>query len=318
MNPSSGFLPASPPGRPVVSNLYPTQSPVASHNGHFEPLQASMTSPPSEFQRALNVAPVETERFLPQIAQPHFSNNPSVSSFPQAQSSYNAYPTLDYHNYFITLPHEPSRDFGFGFNPYRPHPGTCYPLPHNNHAVHNNILPRGHLFPQSNPMHNFQQQYRPPGFLPIEYGPTGIIHRSFYPSPPHIVPSLPIAHQATLRGNGATFVTSDCNMQVCLIVSSWYSLKMSLNPQDKDHPPGRPFLPRYLNANSSPRVKANKPSQQLSRLESGQPSSSGGSRQTRRINNLSPSTRSSLLEEFRTNRDKRWTIKVSVLLLFLA
>src|SRR6266567_6731070 len=115
MNPSSGFLPASPPGRPVVSNLYPTQSPVASHNGHFEPLQASMTSPPSEFQRALNVAPVETERFLPQIAQPHFSNNPSVSSFPQAQSSYNAYPTLDYHNYFITLPHEPSRDFGFGF-----------------------------------------------------------------------------------------------------------------------------------------------------------------------------------------------------------
>jgi len=210
--------PASPPGKPMFSNLYPTHSSILPHNGHFEPLHASMSSP-----RALNVAPVETENFLTQLArqvQPHFSNNSSSSSFPQGHT-YNAYPTPDYRNYFITLPHESSRDFGFSFNPYRPHPGTRYPLPHNNYAFHNNIFPYGHLFPQSNPMHNFQQQYRPPGFLPIEYGHTGTIHRSFYPSPPHILSSPPIMNQTTLRGNGATFVTSDRNVQVRLIVSSW-------------------------------------------------------------------------------------------------
>ena len=278
---------SSPPGGPVLSNLYPTQSSIPSHNVYLESLQASMTSPPSGFQRALNVAPMEAERFIGQIArqvQPYFLNNPSMPPFPQAHSSYNAYPTPDYRNYFTTLPHEPSRDFGFGFDPYRLPPGTHYPFPHNNHS---NVFTHGHLPPPRNPSHNFQQHHHLSGFLPIEYGPTGMIHRSFYPPPPHMVPSPPTMHQATLRGNGPI-------------------LNAQVNAR-----PHRPFLPRHLPVNNSPRVKVNKASQQLSRLESSQ-SSVGGSRQIRRINNLSPSTRSSLLEEFRTNRDKPWTMKVGI------
>ena len=94
-------------------------------------------------------------------------------------------------------------------------------------------------------------------------------------------------------------------------------MKTSLNAQVNDGPPHRPFFPRHLHAHHSPRAKVNKSAQQLSRLETGQSSSSGGTRQIRRVNNLSPTTRSSLLEDFRTNRDKRWTIKVGIHLPFL-
>ena len=209
----------------MLSNLYPIQSPVPSHNGYFESLQAPMTSPPSGFQRALNVAPTEAERFIGQIArqvQPHFLNGPSAPPFPQAHNTYNAYPTPDYRNYFTTLPHEPSRDFGFGFDPYRPPPGARYPFPHNNPGAHSNIFPHG---PPGNPTHNFQQHHHLSGFLPVEYGPTGMVHRSFYSSPPHVVPTPTIMHQATLHGNGPMFGSSDRNLQVRVIASSLYSLE---------------------------------------------------------------------------------------------
>ena len=207
----------SPPGEPVLSNLYPTQSPIPSHNVYLESLQPPMTSPPRGFQRALNAAPMEAERFIGQIprqVQPHFLNNPSASPFPQAHSSYNAYPTPNYRNYFTTLSHESSRDFSFGFDPYRPPPGIHYPFPNNNHS---NIFPHGHLLPPGNSTHNFQQHHHLSGFLPVEYGQTGMIYRSFYPPPPYLVPSPPTMHQATLRGNGPIFAPGGRDVQVRII-----------------------------------------------------------------------------------------------------